>query len=64
MKKVILFGLTGLFLLGLSSCGKECTCKTIVDGETVAKYTEPKSHSKKCSEYEYEYDDDNKVICK
>ena len=63
MKKVIVFGLTGLFLLGLSSCGKECTCKVKEAGKVVEKYSFERDDDERCGEYN-EKDSDYKVVCR
>jgi len=63
MKKVFLFGLTGLFLLGLSSCNKECVCKVKEDGKVVEKYSFERDDDEKCSD-ENESDGDYKVVCR
>ena len=53
MKKVFVLLATVAFVACLSSCKKECTCKTYQDGEVVATqtYTIDKDSDKKCSDY-------------
>ena len=63
MKKVFVLGVTGVFLFGLSSCNKECTCKVKEDGVVVEKYSFERDSDEKCRDYN-ESDDDYSVKCR
>lgn len=63
MKKVMLLGSMGLFLFGLSSCNKECTCKEKENGKVVDKYSFSKDDDEKCRDYN-ENEGDYKIVCR
>lgn len=56
MKKLLVLGVIGSFLFGLSSCNKECTCRVTYDGEFVSTYTFI-TYSSVCRASDYEYYD-------
>jgi len=63
MKKLLVLGVIGSFLFGLSSCNKECTCKVKEDGDVIEKFSFEPDDDEKCRDYN-ESDDGYKVICR
>ncbi|MGI6411604.1 MAG: hypothetical protein ACOX0V_10300 [Bacteroidales bacterium] len=52
MKKTIFIALAlvGIALLGFTSCSKECTCTTYIDGKEISSVTFEKEKGTKCSD--------------